>query len=185
MLSILTEEPLLIRNSGQLAFQKRIGTHLRKSYNLSIVWVMERSVVDIISLTPQHLEAFEKALQAMAEFKHLFGRPLDEAVVAEIYVAKSLGLGMSHKINEQGYDLISPRGERYQVKYRGARTRNVEVNNFDFDYLVLVNLDEDYRLMGMWCLPVEEARRIFAFRSKFRKYQCAQEKVKAHAKRIQ
>ena len=135
-------------------------------------------------LTSERMATFARALSAMAEFRQVFGRRLDEPVVAEIWVAQELGLEMSPRVNEPGFDLIDPTGVRYQVKYRSINTQNVDVNNFDFDYLVLVNLDEDYRLTGMWCITVEQARRIFTPRNKFRKFQATQKKVKATTERI-
>jgi hypothetical protein len=61
---------------------------------------------------------------------------------------------------------------------------NVDVNNFDFDYLMLVNLREDYSLKGIWRLPVSVAQKIFVFREKFRKYQATQKSVKANAETV-
>lgn len=58
------------------------------------------------------------------------------------------------------------------------------VNNFDFDYLVLVNLSNDYTLSGMWRLPVNGARQIFVLREKYRKYQATQKSVKANGESI-
>jgi hypothetical protein len=35
------------------------------------------------------------------------------------------------------------------------------VNNFDFDFLILVNVDDEYRIQGMWRLPVARAKDLF------------------------
>jgi hypothetical protein len=86
--------------------------------------------------------------------------------------------------NHRGYDLLGGDGDRYQVKHRGEEVLNVDVNNFDFDYLMLVNLREDYSLKGMWRLPVAVARKVFVFREKFRKYQATQKSVKANAEAV-
>jgi hypothetical protein len=51
---------------------------------------------------------------------------------------------------------------------------NVDINNFDFDYVVLVNLTEDYRPLGMWKLSADEVRRLAADRGKFNKFQLTQ-----------
>lgn len=118
----------------------------------------------------------------MAKFKRTFGRGVDSSVVAELYVAKELGLQICTGINEPGYDALGPDGERYQIKFRNAQ--NVDVNNFDFDYLVLVNLDDDYRLIGAWRITVAQAHEIFTWRAKFRKHQATQAQVKSVAERI-
>lgn len=41
---------------------------------------------------------------------------------------------------------------RYQIKFRSVGTLNVDLNNFDFDFLVLVNLDDDLSLAGLWLI---------------------------------
>lgn len=60
----------------------------------------------------------------------------------------------------------------------------VALNNFDFDFLVLVNLDENYRPTGIWKLSVARAQEILVYREKFRKYQSTQDNVKKHAEKI-
>lgn len=135
-----------------------------------------------IILDQKHLEALEKAIAAMAEFRCTFGRDLKPDFVAELYAARELGLVVSDSPNEPGYDAIGSDGKRYEIKYRNAQ--NVDVNNFNFDYLILVNLDDDYRLTGMWQIPSDEARKIFQYRENFNKYQATQNKLKAHAQKI-
>ena len=78
-----------------------------------------------------------------------------------------------------GFDLLGKDGGRYQVKQRGADVLNVDFNNFDLDYLPLVNLRDDYSFTGLWRLPAESAQKLFVFREKYRKYQATQESVKA------
>jgi hypothetical protein len=58
------------------------------------------------------------------------------------------------------------------------------VNNFDFDYLVLVNMSDDYRVTGIWRLDVQKARMLFTHREKFRKHQATQNAVKKAAERL-
>lgn len=135
-----------------------------------------------IILDQKQLEALEVATAAMAQFRRAFGRDLRPDFIAELYAARELALVVSERPNEPGYDAIGPDGKRYEIKYRSAQ--NVDVNNFDFDYLILVNLDDDYRLTGMWRIPCEVARQIFQYREKFNKYQVTQDKLKAHAQRI-
>ena len=122
--------------------------------------------------------AFEQSIKAMADFKAAFGRGLSSDFVAELYAANAFGLRIV-ELNQSGYDALSANNERYQVKFRSAQTLNVDINNFDFDYLILVNLDEDYQLVGMWRITLAQAKEIFAERVKFRKYQATQSKIKS------
>jgi hypothetical protein len=105
-------------------------------------------------------------------------------MIAELYVALELDLLPTSVLNHQGFDLIGADGKRYQVKQRGCDVLNVDVNNFDFDFLVLVNLADDYRVRGMWRLPVEKSRALFVHREKFRKYQSTQKCVKENAEAL-
>jgi len=134
-----------------------------------------------IKLDPQKIAAFERAIEAMADFRRSFGRHLSADFVAEIYAARELDLEILDGSNEHGHDAVGD-SVRYQVKHREAQ--NVDLNNFDFDFLILVNLDETYRLTGMWRMPVEQARSIFVWREKYRKYQASQDKVKANSERL-
>ncbi len=123
----------------------------------------------------------ETAVQALVQFKLAFNRDLSSSMLAELYVALQLNLLPIEGCNHPGYDLVSRDGTKYQVKQRHADVLNVDTNNFDFDYLVLVNLTDDFRLKGMWRLSVEGARKLFVRREKFRKYQASQKAVKAAA----
>ncbi len=129
-------------------------------------------------LDGQDWEAFEAAISAMARFRRIFGRDLQPSFVAELYAAKELGLEVNLAGNEPGHDAVDRLGMRYQVKYRSPETLNVDVNNFDFDYLVLVNLDAEYRLKGMWRITSEQAKAAFIWREKFRKFQATQASLK-------
>ena len=125
--------------------------------------------------------AIRNAVQALVQFKREFGRDLTVELLAELYVALELDLLPVSAPNQRGFDLIGADGQRYQVKQRRPDVLNVDVNNFEFDFLVLVNLTDDYRVRGMWQLPVEKARALFAHREKFRKYQATQKSVKRNA----
>lgn len=128
--------------------------------------------------------AIRDAVKALVEFKREFNRDLTVSMLAELYVALELDLLPASVVNQQGFDLISTDGKRYQVKQRGSGVLNVDVNNFEFDYLVLVNLADDYSVRGMWRLSVEKARTLFVYREKFRKYQATQTSVKRNAKAL-
>jgi hypothetical protein len=88
---------------------------------------------------------------------------------------------MPNRGNTKGFDLQGTDGTRYQVKGRDATTLNVDINNFDFDYLVLVNLSEDYRPIGMWKLSAEKLRTLCVARGEFRKFQLTQKVFKQAA----
>ena len=124
------------------------------------------------------------AVEALVRFKREFNRDLTPSVLAELYVARELDLAPAELCNHPGYDLLGGDGNRYQVKQRDEEVLNVDVNNFDFDYLMLVNLREDYSLKGMWCLPAAVGHKLFVFREKFRKYQATQKSVKANAEAV-
>jgi hypothetical protein len=126
----------------------------------------------------------QMAVEALVRFKREFNRDLTPSVLAELYVALEFDLTPAQLCNNPGFDLLGADGKRYQVKHRSVETLNVDLNNFDFDYLVLVNLSDDYTLRGMWRLSVDLAREIFVFREKYRKYQATQKSVKASAEPI-
>jgi hypothetical protein len=128
--------------------------------------------------------AIRDAVKALVEFKREFKSDLSISLLAELYVALELDLLPASVSNQQGFDLIAADGTRYQVKKRGRDVLNVDVNNFDFDYLVLVNLVNDYGIAGMWRLSVEKARSLFVHREKFRKYQATQKAVKQNAEAL-
>lgn len=128
--------------------------------------------------------AIKDAVKALVEFKREFNRDLTVSLLAELYVALELDLLPTSVSNQQGFDLISADGKRYQVKQRGCYVLNVDVNNFEFDYLVLVNLADDYSVRGMWKLTVEKARVLFVHRENFRKYQATQKAVKQNAEAV-
>ena len=129
-------------------------------------------------------EVFDTILPVIARFKKEFGRDLSTDFIAELYAARELNLELPDRSNEPGSDAKDDSGQRYEIKYRNTRTINVDLNGFDFDYLILVNLSEDYYLVGMWRTPVDRAKSIFTFRKNFRKYQATQEKVKCESIRI-
>lgn len=135
-----------------------------------------------ITLNDKNIGIFKQAIEVMAEFRRTFGRELKPDFVAELYAAYELGLEVFLSPNEPGYDAVDPTGKRYEIKERNAQ--NVDLNSFNFDYLILVNLDEDYHLLGMWKLSRERAQSIFVKREKFKKYQATQDKVKANAIKI-
>lgn len=129
-------------------------------------------------------QPLRQAADAMSSFKIKFGIELSFSNLCEIYVALLLELPMPSRGNTKGFDLLSKEGTRYQVKGRDATVLNVDINNFDFDYIVLVNLSPDYRPAGMWKLSVGRIRSLCADRVKFRKFQLTQKAFKQAAEPI-
>jgi hypothetical protein len=121
------------------------------------------------------------AADALLRFRAQFGVELSFSRLCEIYVALQLELPMPNRGNTRGFDLRGTDGTRYQVKGRDVTTLNVDINYFDFDYLVLVNLSEDYRPSGMWKVSAEKLRTLCAARGDFRKFQLTQKAFKQTA----
>ena len=169
-----------------------VGQPTEISFKMSprfYTWFIRHMVVsDLKQMTkPGYLvepSTFEKALAVMKEFKTVYGRKLDEATLAELIIAQEFDLNMNPKSNEPGYDLVSSSGKRYQVKHRDPNTQNVDLNNFDFDYILLANLEDNYRIAGVWQMGTEKARELFVPREDFRKYQLSQNRFKKNAQRI-
>ncbi len=135
-------------------------------------------MTDFVQLDEQKMALLEQAQIIMADFRRAFSKSLSADFIAEILAAKHLGLSVCIGTNQPGFDAVDPAGLRYQVKNRAIGTPIVDLNNFDFDYLVLVNLDDDYRLAGMWRITAAQAQAITTFRPDYRKYQTTQNKVK-------
>jgi hypothetical protein len=135
-----------------------------------------------IKLEDKYSQAFDSAIKAMADFRQVFGRDLEPEFIAELYVARELDLELVDNVNRKGYDALDKSGKRYQIKSRNAQ--NVDLNNFEFDFLVLVNLDQGYHLIGIWCMDKDKAQTVFTLRDKHNKYQATQNKVKANSKHI-
>jgi hypothetical protein len=137
-----------------------------------------------MKLDEKSREAFDAALPVIAAFKRTFGRDISPDFIAELYAARELNLELAHRQNEPGADGVDAGGRRYEIKYRNEATHSVDVNGFDFDELLLVNLDREYQLIGIWSLGVDQAKSLFVFRERFRKYQATQANVKRAGKKI-
>lgn len=71
--------------------------------------------------------------------------------------------------------------KKYQIKHRSPNTLNVDLNNFSFDFVVLVNVDDNYGVTGIWRMDQETAKRVFVHRPAYRKYQATQTAFKSAA----
>ena len=112
-----------------------------------------------LKLTQENLLVFKEAVKAMAEFRKAFNRDLEPSFIAELYAAEKLELEIFPSKTMPGYDALDKAGKRYQIKYRSPMTQNVDINNYDFDLLILINLDENYRLCGIWRISVDQAKK--------------------------
>lgn len=86
------------------------------------------------SVTSEQIEAVRAIVQSAAKFRRAFSKGFTEGLLAEFYAAQHLDLSLCEG-NAQGYDAVGSGGERYQIKFRSVGTLNVDVNNFDFDFL--------------------------------------------------
>lgn len=136
-----------------------------------------------IQMDAERSRVFRNMISAMAEFKSVFQRDVDKSFVAELYTAEKFGLKINSKENEPGFDAIDVTGKRYEIKYRKP-TSILDINNFDFDYIVLVNLDDNYQLTGMWLATANQAKEISSWREGYRKYQATQTKFKRIAEKV-
>ncbi len=141
-----------------------------------------------MALTEKQRDILKDVRHIMVNFHQAFNRPLNRAFLAEIYVAEELKLSLCEDINHPGYDAIDNDDKKYQIKFRGARTLNIDVTKLDFDFLILVNLNEDNELSGMWCESIEGSKRLLKPRKdkggNIKKYQVTQKIFKTGAKRI-
>ena len=127
---------------------------------------------------------FEAVLPSLAAFKRAFGRGVSADFIGELHAARELNLELPDGGCQPGCDATDASGRRYQIKCRTPGTLNVDINNFEFDLLVLVNLNESYALSGMWSIPVDQVKALCTFREKFRKFQVRQERLKRQATRL-
>ena len=124
-------------------------------------------------------EALTQSFAAMADFKRAFGKDLSPAALTEVLVAEHLGLTIDPRTNNPGFDARSQTGDRYQIKYRAVGTKKVYVNNFEFDFVVLVNLDENYQISGTWQMDQKTA--LQEFKPQANKFRITQDRFKSIA----
>lgn len=91
-------------------------------------------------MNSSQISVLDATLPSLSAFKRAFGRDPSSDFLAELYVARELGLDLANRRNEPGSDAVDANGHRYQVKFRSSGTLNVDTNNLDFDFIVLVNV---------------------------------------------
>jgi hypothetical protein len=73
---------------------------------------------------------------ALSAFKRTFGGDLSADFLAGLYVAQRLDLTLSDSCTERGCDAIDERTQnRYLIKQRNSTSQNIDINNFEFDFL--------------------------------------------------
>lgn len=132
----------------------------------------------------QKAKALAQALPALAAFKKTFGRDASPAFVAELLAAQQFELKLHDGCNEPGSDGLDASGRRYQIKHRAPGTGNIDLNNFAFDFIVLVNVDENYGVTGIWRMDQTRAKTSFVHRPDYRRYQLTQTAFKKAAERV-
>jgi len=138
-----------------------------------------------MELTPERIAALDASLPALAKFKQAFGRDATPGFVAELLAAREYGLTLLDDATAHGADARDGEGKRYQIKCRTPDVLNVDINNFEFDFIVLVNLDAEYQSAGMWRLAAEQVKPLCTWREKFRKFQVTQARFKTEASHAQ
>ncbi len=138
-----------------------------------------------MNVNEQHA-VIEQAQAAMVAFRAQFGTDLSVGALGEVLAAGALGLTLTAETTTPGYDALGPSGERVQIKYRAASAPSVDMNNFDFDTLVLVNLTDDYQVGGLWRITAAQAREIAAERigDGYHRYQTTQARIKEIGERL-
>ena len=137
-----------------------------------------------VQIDEEKNEVFENTISAMAKFKKVFHKDAQPSSLAEIYAANRLRLKLNISDTQEGFDATNDTGKRYQIKYRKAQ--NIDINNFNFDYIVLVNLDDNYKLTGIWRATVTQAKDISGWREGkgYARNQFTQTKFKSIAERV-
>lgn len=126
--------------------------------------------------------AVANARAAMVAFRETFGCELRPDTLAEVYTADQLGLTLEVG-NNPGFDAKDTNGNRYQIKLRATKSV-VDINSFDFDYLVLVIMDADYNIFAIYRISEQQARKIFVPRPDYHRWQTSQAKIIALATRV-
>jgi hypothetical protein len=130
---------------------------------------------------PGKARAMSLAVQAIVAVKREFGKDLTPDMIPELHAALALELLPTPVPYEAELGLQDENGKRYLVKACTANARRVDVYTWDFDYLVLVNLADDYTLQGMWRLPIQRAAPLFTRRADHPRSRALQSKLKANA----
>lgn len=138
--------------------------------------------MEAIELEDHNLRVFDDVVKAMAEFRAVFERGLNIRIAAELYAAEVLHLKVLG-LNKPGYDALGPQNERYQIKCPATQSPHVYTNSLDFDFFILVNLDE-FQLQGLWRMSREQAEQVFSEREDPSKFWATQDQIKSHAEVI-
>ena len=113
-------------------------------------------------------DMIRKIRDVALEFRKKYGRNLATGFLGELYACEVLGLKLAENPNQKGYDAEDEDGKRYQIKTRcsmrgsGVNPRG-RMGRFrrpdDFDYALLVLLDDKYDLKEIWKAELNEELR--------------------------
>ena len=99
----------------------------------------------------------QKIREVALIFRERYGRNLATGFLGELYACKVLGLELAENPIQKGYDAAKD-GKKYQIKTRcsikgskvNLRGRIGKFRDSDFDYALLVLLDDKYNLKEIW-----------------------------------
>jgi len=109
-------------------------------------------------------DMIQKIKDVALECRKKYGRNLATGFLGELYACEILGLKLVENPIQKGYDAEDKDGKRYQIKTR-CSIRGSEVNprgrigkfrDLDFDYALLVLLNDKYELRGIWQIEVND-----------------------------
>ena len=103
-------------------------------------------------------DMIQKIRDVALEFRKRYGRNLATGFLGELYACEVLGLKLVENPIQKGYDAEDNDGKRYQITTRcsikgskvNPRGRIGKFRDLNFDYALLVLLDDKYELRGIW-----------------------------------
>jgi len=122
-------------------------------------------------------DMIQKIKDVALEFRKRYGRNLATGFLGELYACEVLGLKLVENPIQKGYDAEDKDGRRYQIKTRcsikgskvNPRGRIGKFRDLNFDYALLVLLDDKYDLKEIWEARLNDEL-IRAIREDQRKY---------------
>jgi hypothetical protein len=87
------------------------------------------------------------------------------AELGECFASKILNLKLNKKNNEKDYDAIDSNGKKVQIKARQSHKRNIGpyvyrgFSNIEYDYALLIELDENYWVEQIWKISKENIKK--------------------------
>ena len=112
----------------------------------------------------EYKDMIRKIRDVALEFRKRYGRNLATGFLGELYACEVLGLKLVENPIQKGYDAEDEDGKRYQIKTRcsikgskvNPKGRIGKFRRLDFDYALLVLLDDKYDLRGIWQIEAND-----------------------------